>query len=59
MKNGISVQQCLPLSEAELQRLLHPAEANLAGLQSLPEHSLKQLLLPSPMGILTFKCRIF
>jgi hypothetical protein len=37
--NKISLQQFLPLSEAEIQALLHPAEANLgyflAGFQSL------------------------
>jgi hypothetical protein len=46
----ISLQQFLPLSEAEIQGLLHPAEANLGyflrgfSLSSCPRHSLKVLL---------------
>jgi hypothetical protein len=51
MNKKISLQQFLPLTEAEIQGLLHPAEANLGyflagfNLSSCPQHSLKILLL--------------
>jgi hypothetical protein len=49
INNEISLQHFFPMSEAEIQGLLHPAEANLgyflAWFQSLscPQHSLKVL----------------
>jgi hypothetical protein len=51
MKIKKSLQQFLPLSEAEIQGLLQPTQANLGyflrgfSLSSCPQHSLKVLLL--------------
>jgi hypothetical protein len=51
INNRISLQQFLPLSEAETQGLLHPAEANLGyfllgfSVSSRPQHSPKALLV--------------
>jgi hypothetical protein len=60
-----SLQQCLPLSEAEMQGLLHPGQTRpvlhifLRGfsLSTCPQHSLKVLLLESFL-ILNFMCRL-
>jgi hypothetical protein len=62
----ISLQQFLPLSEVEIQGLLHLAQANLRyflargfSLFSCPQHSLEVLLLLNPMCLLNFSFFIF
>jgi hypothetical protein len=56
INDKISLQKFLPLSDAEIQGLLHPAQAGLCGFShsTCPQYSLKTLLLLNPMFLLKY-----